>query len=110
MNILLKIEMIIISLVVLSLVIIMLKNKNMSIKYSVVWLIIPVVFMMFALFSDPLITFANKIGFELLSNLVFFITFGILFTITFSLTVIVSNLKRRIVELTQEISMLKERK
>ena len=108
MNILLKIEMILISLFTLALIISKLKSKNMSIKYSILWLILPIAFLLIALFSDFMISLANKLGFVLLSNMIFFITVGILFIICFSLTVIVSNLNKKITELTQEIALLKK--
>ena len=41
---------------------------------------------------------------------IFFLIFGIFFIICFSLTIITTNLKKRIVELTQEISLLKGEK
>lgn len=108
MNIVLKIEMITIALITLALIIYMLKNKSMSIKYSILWLILPIVFIIFALFSEPLVILANKLGFELLSNMVFFITVGMLFAICFSLTIIVSNLNQKVKSLNQEIALLKK--
>ncbi len=110
MNGLLKVEMIVISLLVIVMIIYTLKNNNLSVKYSVVWLIIPIVFLGFTIFSEPMIKFANFLGFELLSNFIFFLIFGIFFIICFSLTIITTNLKKRIVELTQEISLLKGEK
>ena len=55
-----------------------------------------------------MIQIANMLGFELLSNMIFFITVGILFIICFSLTIIVSNLNKKIVQLSQEIALLKK--
>lgn len=108
MNVLLKIEMIIISLFTLGLIISKLKSKNMSTKYSILWLLLPIFFLIIALFSDLMIQIANKLGFVLLSNMIFFITVGILFIICFSLTIIVSNLNKKITQLTQEIALLKK--
>ncbi len=108
MNVLLKIEMILISLITLALIISKLKNKNMSIKYSILWLLLPILFLLMALFSNTMIQIANMLGFELLSNMIFFITVGILFIICFSLTIIVSNLNKKIVQLSQEIALLKK--
>ena len=108
MNVLLKIEMIIISLLTLGLIISKLKSKNMNTKYSILWLLLPIFFLIMALFSDFMIQIANKLGFVLLSNMIFFITVGILFIICFSLTIIVSNLNKRITQLTQEIALLKK--
>ena len=104
----LKIEMIIISLVFFIFIIKMLKGKKMSIKYSLMWLLIPLFFAVFVLFSDIVINYANKLGFEVLSNFVFFMVIGLLFIICFSLTIIVTYLNQKIITLTQEISMLKK--
>lgn len=108
MNVLLKIEMILVSLIILALIINKLKNKNMSIKYSILWLLLPILFLLMALFSNLMIQIANMLGFELLSNMIFFITVGILFIICFSLTIIVSNLNKKIIQLSQEIALLKK--
>ena len=110
MNIILKMEMIIIAIIVLAAIMKYLKSKSMTIKYSILWLLLPIIFLIMALFSDQMIKLANFFGFELLSNMIFFITVGILFIINFSLTVIVSNLQKKITLLTQEISMLKKEK
>lgn len=108
MRIALKIEMIIISLVFFVFIVKMLKSKKMSIKYSLMWLLIPLFFAVFVLFSDIIINFANKLGFEVLSNFVFFMVIGLLFIICFSLTIIVTHLNQKIIALTQEIAMLKK--
>ncbi len=109
MNIILKIEMLIVSLLMIIIIVHTLKTKIMNIKYSILWLIMPVIYVLFAIFSEPMIKFANALGFEVLSNMIFFLTFGMLFAICFSLTIIVSKLNKRVVELTQEISLLKSK-
>ena len=101
-------EMVFIALIVLSTIMKFLKSKSMTIKYSILWLILPFVFLLVALFSEQMINLAHFLGFELLSNMIFFVTVGILFVIAFSLTVIVSNLQKKVVLLTQEIAMLKK--
>lgn len=108
MNITLKIEMVLVAVITLFLIIHVLNNKNMSIRYSIVWMILPLFFLIMALFSDQMIELANSLGFELLSNMIFFITCGILFIISFSLTIIVSNLNKKMVKLTQEVALLKK--
>ena len=108
MRISLKIEMIIILLISFVFIVKMLKSKKMSIKYSLMWLLIPLFFTIFVLFSDKIIHFANNLGFEVLSNFVFFMVIGLLFIICFSLTIIVTHLNQKIIALTQEIAMLKK--
>ena len=108
MRISLKIEMIIILLISFVFIVKMLKSKKMSIKYSLMWLLIPLFFTIFVLFSDTIIHFANNLGFEVLSNFVFFMVIGLLFIICFSLTIIVTHLNQKIIALTQEIAMLKK--
>lgn len=108
MSTLLKIEMIIISLLTFVVVLKMLKNKNINTKYSVLWFTIPIMFLLFVLFSNTFSTLSHKLGFEVLSNFVFFIAVGLLFIICFSLTVIITRLNQKVILLTQEIALLKK--
>ena len=108
MSILLKIEMIALSLLTFVIIIKMLKSKKMSIRYSVMWIFIPLFFLIFVLFSDFMVGVANDLGFEVLSNFVFFIIIGLLLLICFSLTTIVTHLNQKVTMLVQEVAILKK--
>ena len=108
MNLSLRLFLIIAALVLLVVIIACLKRSHMSVKYSLAWLLLPVIFILMAIFMDPLAAFANWLGFDLLSNFIFFIILSLLLLLCFILTIIVTNQKSRIVELTQELSILKK--
>ena len=105
----LQIEMVIAAIILLIIIIACLKRSHMSIKYSLAWLLIPIAFILMAIFADPLAAFAKWLGFELLSNFVFFIALALVLMLCFVLTVIVTRQKNQIVELTQELSILKKK-
>lgn len=102
-----RIEMIVISLLLVIFLLIILKKNYMFIKYSSVWLLSCFLMLLFALFPGALEKISSFMGFEVLSNMVFFIMIGILFFITISLTIIVSSQRRKIDLLIQEVSLLK---
>ena len=102
-----KWEMIIISLLLIVFILIVLKKKYVSIKYSTVWLLSCLLMLIFALFPNLFEKLAKILGFEVLSNMIFFIMIGILFFITISLTVIVSSQRKKIDLLIQEVSLIK---
>lgn len=102
-----RLEMIIISLILIFFILYILKKNYLSIKYSTVWLFSCLLMLLFSLFPDSLEKVSHFLGFEVLSNMIFFIMIGILFFITISLTVIVSSQRKKIDLLIQEISLLK---
>ena len=104
----LKIGMLITALFLFVFIFWMLKRNSLSVKYSVMWLMLPVVFILMVIFSEPLNILANTLGFQLLSNFVFFIILGCLLVLCFLLTIIVSGLKNKINKLVQEVSILKK--
>ena len=62
-----------------------------------------------SIWPNILVSLANLIGFQTISNMVTGVLFVILLFITISLTVIVSGQKKKITLLVQEISILKNR-
>lgn len=85
------------------------KKDNISIKYSLVWLISSLISIIVILVPNFLEFVSQLLGFELASNMTFMIAIGVLFTISFSFTIIVSRQTQRIRLLIQEVSMLKAR-
>ena len=102
-----RLEMIIISILLILFVLIVLRKNYMSVRYSSVWLFSCLLMLIFALFPNVFERLSKLMGFEVLSNMIFFIMIGILFFITISLTVIVSSQRRKIDLLIQEVSLLK---
>lgn len=82
------------------------KNK-IPIKYSLFWIIAAIIILLVGSVPDFINIFTKLIGFQTTSNLVVGIILGILLCITLLLTIIVSDQKRRIKLLVQEVSMIK---
>ena len=105
----LQIEMAIAALTLLIIIIIFLKKNSMSIKNSVAWLLLPVVFIIIAIFPEPLASLSNALGFETPSNFIFVVIIALLIILCFSLTITLSRQQYQIIKLIQEFSILKEK-
>jgi hypothetical protein len=81
----------------------------MSIKSSITWLILPIIFVIIAIFPEPLTKFAHWLGFETLANFIFLITIALLIVLCFFLTLAVSKQQQKITKLIQELSILKKK-
>lgn len=96
--------------ILMFILVIYLIHKNLfSIKYSLIWIFSITGFLLSALIPNFLTTIQTWLGFEVLSNMIFTILFGILIFLSLNLTVIVSRQKENIRLLTQEIALIKER-
>lgn len=106
----LQIEMIIASLFFFLLIIICLRRNSMSIKNSIAWLLLPIAFLLVAIFPSPIEDLSRTLGFETLSNFIFLIIIGLLIVICFFLTIVISQQQVKITKLIQEISIIKKAK
>lgn len=102
-----QIEVSIAALVLLFLILFSLRRNSMSIKGSITWLLLPLLFIVVAIFPDPLEQFAHILGFETLSNFIFVIIIALLLIICFFLTATISRQGNQITKLIQELSILK---
>ena len=102
-----QIEISIAALILLVLIFLSLRRNSMSIKNSIAWLLLPLVFILIAILPQPLESFANWLGFETLSNFIFLIVIALLFLICFFLTLSNSRQQSQITKLNQELSILK---
>ena len=102
-----QIEVSIAALVLLFLILFSLRKNSMSIKNSITWLLLPLLFIVVAIFPDPLEQFAHILGFETLSNFIFVIIIALLLIICFFLTATISRQGNQITKLIQELSILK---
>lgn len=82
------------------------KNK-IQISFSIFWLFSAALILLVGLFPNFISIFTNLIGFETTSNLIIGIILGILLFNTLTLMVIITEQNKRIVQLTQELSILK---
>ena len=105
-----QIEISITTLILLILIFFSLRKNTMSIKNSIAWLLLPLVFIIIAIFPKPLETFANWLGFETLANFIFVIIIALLLIICFFITLSNSRQQEQITKLNQELSILKAKK
>ena len=85
------------------------KNK-ISIKYSVVWLLLFGLLFIFLIIPGFLKTITNILGFNIASNMIFSLLIGVLVIINIFLTGVVSSQDKKIRLLIQEVSLLKDDK
>lgn len=87
----------------------LIRNSKISIKYSLIWLIMAVLLLLVGLFPNFITKVAAIFGF-LPTHFVIGIIFTLLLMLTLSLTLIVTNQKTQINKLIQEVSILKKDK
>lgn len=106
MSVSLKISLVLFALV-LSLVIgYLLSRDKIFIRYSLPWFFISLIIVFVAFFPSVLTIVQNILGFVSMVNMVIAMLFALIIYIIISLTVIVSNQKKQITVLIQEISNL----
>ena len=104
-----QIEMSIATILLLIIIVISLKKNTISIKNSIAWLLLPIMFFLITLFPEPLTILSKWLGFETLSNFIFLVVIALLIIICFFHTVTISKQQAQITKLIQEISILKHR-
>lgn len=105
----LQIEMTIAAIVFLAIIIVSLAKSKLSIQSSIAWLLLPIAFIIIAIFPTPLEAFAKWLGFETLSNFIFLVLIALLILICFFLSLSNSKQQNQIVKLSQEIALLKQK-
>lgn len=104
----LQIEMAVAAIILFIIIIISIIRNRLSIKNSIAWLLLPIAFVIVAIFPDPLQSFAHWLGFETLSNFIFLVIIALLILICFFLTISNSKQQDQITKLNQEIAILKQ--
>ena len=106
----LQIEMAIAAAILFVIIITSIARNRLSVRNSIAWLLLPIAFIIVAIFPGPLQSFANWLGFEQLSNFIFLVVIAVLILICFFLTISNSKQQDQITKLNQEISILKHDK
>ncbi len=104
----LRVLLIIFSVCLLSLILNYMSKNKLPIRYALFWLVAPVIIFIVGAFPDFAVFFTKIIGFETTSNLVIGVILAMLLFITLMLTMIVSDQKRKIKLLIQEVSLMKQ--
>ena len=93
--------------IVLILVVCILRNGRINIKYALVWIVAITVLLLFLIFPSFFTWLTKLLGFNVGSNMIFAGLIAFLMFINIILTIIVSNQNNKIRLLIQELSMLK---
>ena len=103
----LRILLVIFAIFLISIILNLVSKNKIPIKYSLFWMIAAIIILLVGAVPNFINIFTKLIGFKTTANLVVGIILGILLCITLLLTIIVSDQKRRIKLLVQEVSMIK---
>ena len=106
----LRIVLLIFSIVWLLGILLLVKQKKISIRNSLIWFAAGLVILLIAVIPFFLESIAKLFGFLTIANLVIGIFITLLLILTLSLTIIVTKQKEQIRNLIQEVSLLKKDK
>ena len=110
MPLLLRIEMIILSLLMVAIVINLVNKKKMCIQYSLIWIIISLTLIIIAVFPGIVFWLCSLLGIKTPSNLIYLIGIFALLLVSLVQTSIISRQTERIRFLTQIVSIDKYEK
>lgn len=83
-------------------------TKKLLLSYSLLWLLLSLLVILFSIFPQPLYWLTHLLGIELPSNFIFIIAILCLLTICLSLSIIASKQTAYSKTLIQEIAILKK--
>lgn len=83
-------------------------NKKLDHKSAFSWIGIIIILMIICIFDKILIPIKDFLGFEVTSNMIFFIGFIFISLLLLSLSSKVNKQNERIIKLTQELAILKK--
>lgn len=87
----------------------LLSNKKLALKYTLLWLVVGVLMLVFVIFPGIIKTFSDAFGFQNHMNALYLLIIGFLVILCISLTSIVSKQTGRIKKLTQNMALIEER-
>lgn len=108
MNMSLSITTIVFILFLLVIILYLLRQNRISIKYSIMWIFMILVAFIVLIIPNFLTIISKFLGFELVSNMILCIFIVILLLISIALTVMITDQKKKITRLIQEIGILKK--
>lgn len=83
-------------------------KKKLLLSYSLLWLLLSILVILFSLFPQPIYFLTELLGIELPSNFVFIIAIACLLAISLSLSIIASKQTAYSKTLIQEVAILKK--
>lgn len=84
------------------------KHQKLNIENALIWILLSIGIIIGVLNLDILESLAHFLGIETLSNMTFFVGFIFLIFVIFNITRIISIQNKKIINLTQEIALLKK--
>lgn len=105
----LKVIIIIVMLLLLFYMFSAVRKSKISLKNILIWIIADIIVVFAVLFSNLLLKFANLVGIEKVSNMMFFGGFIFLIILSFNLSSDLSVQNKKIISLTQEVGILKNK-
>ena len=95
--------------ILLLIIFVLLKKGNMTVKYSLLWLGLAVVLVIFAICPYVVYVLRDLLDVEMPVNLVFMLMFCFVLVVLISLSIAVSQLAEKCKRLTQENALLEKR-
>lgn len=103
----LKVLIISLTVLILFFIFFSVKKKMISLKYALIWILACIFIVFVTLLSEQIEKISIFFGIKTLSNMMFFIAFIFIFLNLYYLTIVVSKQKQQIINLTQELGILK---
>lgn len=97
------------ALVLLVIIFVLLKHGKMTVKYSLLWMCLSLVLLIFALFPYVVYVLRDLIDVEMPVNLVFMLMFCFVLMVLLSLSIAISQLAEKSKRLTQANAILEKR-
>lgn len=101
----LRVVLALILLIGLGFLISLIKKRKLDLKYSIVWLLLPIVIFIIIIIPGLLEWMAAALGIYDVMNMVFFLGFIFVIAVIFSLTVAISKMADSIRQLTQKVAL-----
>lgn len=101
-----RIALIVTSLAFVAVIVRLVKRKQLTMKYSFLWIIMLFVILLCAVLPVIPYRVSDILGFETPANFIFLVAIFFLLAITLSLSIIVSKQQRKIATLVQELAIL----
>lgn len=93
----------------LGIILYMLKNKHLTVRYSIIWLLSGLALLIFSIAPYIIFVIGNLLHVQIPSNLVFMLLFAFVLLLLLSLSSIVSGFSEKIKKLTQQMALLERR-
>lgn len=105
----LRIELIVGLAIYFVIILFLLKNRRLNLKYTLLWLLTGLILLLMAIFPQILGGLAELLGFQSSMNLLYVLLLGLIMMILMSITSIVSGQNDRIRKMAEENALVEKR-